>query len=48
MPEDGPYDCDLYLTCAKFVMMPDNARRRRRRLREIALSDDAQANGFQR
>lgn len=49
LPEEGPCECDLYLTCAKFVTTPDYAPRlRERRLREIALADDAQAKGFQR
>jgi integrase len=49
LPDEGPCECDLYLTCAKFVTTPDYAPRlRERRLREIALADDAQAKGFQR
>jgi hypothetical protein len=47
--EEGPCECDMYLTCAKFVTTPEYAPRlRERRLREIALADDAQAKGFQR
>lgn len=49
LPEEGPCECDLYLTCAKFVTTPDYAPRlRERRLREIAMADDAQAKGFHR
>lgn len=49
LPEEGPCECDLYLTCAKFVTTPDYAPRlRERRMREMALADDAQAKGFQR
>lgn len=49
LPEEGPCECDLYLTCAKFVTTPAYAPRlRERRLREIALADDAQVKGFQR
>lgn len=49
LPEEGPCECDLYLTCAKFVTTPDYAPRlRERRLREIALADDARVKGFQR
>jgi integrase len=49
LPEEGPCECDMYLTCAKFVTTPEYAPRlRERRLREIALADDAQAKGFQR
>ena len=49
LPEEGPCECDLYLTCAKFVTTPDYAPRlRERRLREIAMADDAQIKGFQR
>src|SRR3954453_23933689 len=46
LPEEGPCECDLYLTCAKFVTTPDYAPRlRERRLREIALADDARVRG---
>lgn len=49
LPEEGPCECDMYLTCAKFVTTPEYAPRlRERRLREMALTDDAQAKGFQR
>lgn len=46
LPEEGPCECDLYLTCAKFVTTPDYAPRlRERRLREIGLADDARVRG---
>ncbi len=49
LPEEGPCECDMYLTCAKFVTTPEYAPRlRERRMREIALADDAQVKGFQR
>lgn len=49
LPEEGPCECDMYLTCTKFVTTPEYAPRlRERRLREIALADDAHAKGFQR
>ncbi|TIQ41844.1 MAG: phage integrase family protein [Mesorhizobium sp.] len=49
LPEEGPCECDLYLTCAKFVTTPEYASRlRERRLREITLADEAQVKGFYR
>ena len=49
LPEEGPCECDLYLTCAKFVTTPDYAPRlRERRIREIALADEARVKGFHR
>lgn len=49
LPEEGPCECDLYLTCAKFVTTPAYAPRlRERRLREIALAEDARGRGFAR
>ena len=49
LPEEGPCECDLYLTCAKFVTTPEYAPRlRQRREREIAMADDARARGFAR
>lgn len=49
LPEEGPCECDLYLTCAKFVTTPEYAPRlRERRLREITLADEAQVKGFAR
>jgi integrase len=49
LPEEGPCECDLYLTCAKFVTTPEYAPRlRERREREIALAEDARKRGFAR
>jgi len=49
MPQEGPCECDLYLTCAKFVTTPEYAPRlRERRTRELALIDDALARGWMR
>jgi len=31
LPQEGPCECDLYLTCAKFVTTPEYAPRLRRR-----------------
>lgn len=49
LPQEGPCECDLYLTCAKFVTTPAYAPwlRRRRRL-ELELIADAQARGWLR
>ena len=49
LPQEGPCECDLYLTCAKFVTTPEYAPRlRERRTRELALIDDALARGWMR
>lgn len=49
LPEEGPCECDIYLTCAKFVTTPEYAPRlRARREREIALAGAARENGFAR
>lgn len=49
LPEEGPCECDLYLTCAKFVTTPEYAPRlRERRRRELALVDDAVSHGWLR
>jgi len=49
LPEEGPCECDLYLTCAKFVTTPEYAPRlRERREREIALAEEARERGFAR
>ncbi len=49
LPQEGPCECDLYLTCAKFVTTPEYAPRlRRRRSIEHALIEDAIAHGWQR
>lgn len=49
LPQEGPCECDLYLTCAKFVTTPAYAPRlRARRRRELALVADAVARGWPR
>ena len=49
LPQEGPCECDLYLTCAKFVTSPEYAPRlRRRRKREMELVEDAINHGWQR
>src|SRR5260221_9173795 len=47
LPQEGPCECDLYLTCAKFVTTPEYAPRlRRRRKQEFALIKDAKTRGW--
>jgi hypothetical protein len=47
LPQEGPCECDLYLSCAKFVTTPDYAPRlRRRRQVELTLIKDAAAQGL--
>src|SRR5438128_826297 len=47
LPQEGPCECDLYLTCAKFVTTPEYAPRlRRRRQVELTLIKDAAAQGW--
>lgn len=49
LPQEGPCECDLYLTCAKFVTSPAYAPRLRRRRRiEQELAEDARQHGWQR
>ena len=49
LPQEGPCECDLYLSCAKFVTTPEYAPRlRRRRTRELELVEDAVSHGWQR
>lgn len=49
LPQEGPCECELYLTCAKFVTTPDYVPRLRRRRRiEQELVEDAAAHGWQR
>jgi integrase len=49
LPQEGPCECELYLTCAKFVTTPAYAPRLRRRLRiEQELVGDARQHGWQR
>ena len=45
LPSEGPCECDLYLTCAKFVTTPDYAPRlRERHALELGLAKDARAS----
>lgn len=49
LPAEGPYECDLYLTCAKFVTTSEYAPRLRARLDvEHALATDAADRGWAR
>jgi hypothetical protein len=49
LPQEGPCECDLYLTCAKFLTTPEYAPRlRRRRHREELLIEDALHHGWSR
>lgn len=49
LPQEGPCECELYLTCAKFVTTPAYAPRLRRRRRvEQELVEDARQHGWQR
>ncbi len=49
LPQEGPCECDLYLTCAKFVTSLEYAPRLRHRRRvELELIEDAAAHGWQR
>jgi len=49
LPQEGPCECDLYLTCAKFVTTPEyTPRLRTRREREIELITDAEAHNWAR
>jgi hypothetical protein len=49
LPQEGPCECDLYLTCAKFVTTKQYAPRlRSRRLRELELIEEAISQGWDR
>jgi Phage integrase family len=49
LPQEGPCECDLYFTCAKFITTPEYAPRLRHRYRvEQELVEDALARGWQR
>ncbi|MGW2339493.1 tyrosine-type recombinase/integrase [Streptomyces sp. NPDC001661] len=49
LPQEGPCECELYLTCAKFVTTPQYAPRLRERLcTEGQLITDAQQRGWDR
>jgi integrase len=47
LPEEGPCECDLFLTCAKFITTPEYIPRLRvRREKERALEQEAIANNW--
>jgi Phage integrase family len=49
LPQEGPCECDIYLTCPKFLTTAKYAPRLRERLcTEQQLTDDAQARGWTR
>lgn len=49
LPHEGPCECDLYLTCTKFITTPDYAPRlRARRKLEISLADEARTHDRER
>ncbi|WP_219826065.1 hypothetical protein [Nonomuraea typhae] len=49
LPAEGPCECDLYLTCAKFVTTPEYAPRLRVRMQvEQELVQDANQRGWAR
>ena len=49
LPQEGPCECELYLTCAKFVTTGKYAPRlRARRTRELELIEDAANHGWGR
>lgn len=49
LPQEGPCECDLVLTCSKFLTTPDYAPRLRARLAvEEKLIDDAHTRGWDR
>jgi hypothetical protein len=49
LPQEGPCECDLCLSCAKFVTTTEYAPRlRSRRQRELGLTEDAVSRGWER
>ncbi len=49
LPAEGPCECDLYLTCAKFITTPKYAPRLRDRyLTELGLANQAREQGWPR
>nr|WP_284709110.1 tyrosine-type recombinase/integrase [Streptomyces hygroscopicus] len=49
LPQEGPCECDLYLTCAKFITAPQYAPRLRERLCiERQLTTDVRDRGWDR
>ena len=48
-PQEGPCECDLYLSCAKFVTTPEYVPKlKARRVRELELMQDAALRGWER
>ena len=49
LPQEGPCECDLYLSCPKFVTTKEYAPRlRTRREKEFLLIEEAASNGWER
>jgi hypothetical protein len=49
LPSEGPCECDLYLSCPRFVTTPAYAPRLRERRRlELSLADDARERTWPR
>lgn len=49
LPQEGPCECDLYLSCPKFVTTKEYAPRlRARREKEFLLIEEALSNGWER
>jgi len=49
LPAEGPCECDLFLTCAKFITTPAYAPRlRRRHTTELQLAAEAASRGWAR
>lgn len=49
LPSEGPCECDLYLSCSRFVTTPCYAPRLRERRRlELSLAEDARARSWSR
>jgi len=49
LPVEGPCECELFLTCSRFVTTPAYAPRlRERRTLELALAEDAKTRGWPR
>lgn len=49
LPSEGPCECDLYLSCSRFVTTPAYASRLRERHRlELSLTDDARGRAWPR
>ena len=47
LPAEGPCECELFLTCSRFVTTPAYAPRlRERRTLELALAEDAETRGW--